>query len=299
VGTPWLKALLEVALWLGNTVMGTAAVLGISEIKPFRQYLEKRIERAFSEIGPSALGKPLQDLVQSDFFERATSETYLKKFTDLRPIRAAVVRASIPALDQDRESILNEHLYPLFEKPWRENFYMNFSVAEDHDKHDKFLVTHDHRWKYMNSAQKTLTLGQKLRLVLPLMEDGIVEETLNDCRFECGGDEVRVPWKVAKNQDQIVIEAKFSVEVPPGGIMCRDRRKYYKPRSENFYLQFFSVLTRNVDVSFTHPAYIQPRARAFFLQESTSESVLPNLHRWTFSGWFLEREGVIVFWPSI
>ena len=211
----------EIVQWIGLTAMATAAVLGISEIKWFRDYLEHRLARAIeSERGNfvEALNEEVKKEVRNDFLERSRDLAWLRRNLsqkDILAVRDAVIGASIATLDENRYAILREHIYPIFDRPWRENH----TIALTHSEVDgKFLVTTDVSWTYVNKTSDVITVPQTLRLILPSVSGISADEFLKQSRFEVDGTPIAVPWKSKEAPEgRLQFEAKFDCNVKPGG----------------------------------------------------------------------------------
>jgi len=294
----------NIFLWLGTTAMTTAVILGISELNPFRKYVEERLKNVIDQIVPTALKsitRTFEDRTSRDFVERATDVGWINEHVaskSLITIRNAIVSASIPGLDQSRHGLLQNYVYPVFEKPWRQDFRADI-IYRAHENPKLLSVVIDCTWT--GNSNEDLDIEQPLGMALPILSDMTVDEVKQSFshKFLVGDEEVTIPWQFSEDKigHKLIAKATFRYTVRRGGVQCRDRREYIKLLDDNYFAHRFQFLTENVIVSFSHPEAIKPRAYAFFLGGEPIVTEAPGFNRWEFTGWFLETHGFILFWP--
>lgn len=299
-------AINKLVSWVGSAAIAVVVAMAIADIKPFRDYLEQRLLRGLEAVRPGTIDeieRRLTEHISKDFLERGTSDEWLsRRFTqdEIKSLRLAIVRSSIANLDAQRQALLEDHIYPIFERPWRRDFRLSQVYTEVTGRDDVFHVVYDATYEYVNPSNRSIEFEQPVNVILERVEGENLEELTKPFRFKAGDGFVEVAWRIKENTPspgQITLEAKVPWVVPPGGIRAHEHREFVKPRSDNFFHQRSVFLTKDMTISFNHPPYLRPSAYASFLGKESKPVETAISHQWVFQGWFLERHGVAVVWP--
>lgn len=137
-----LWALNKLVSWVGSTAIAVVVAMAIADIKPFRDYLEQRLLRGLEAVRPGTIDeieRRLTEHISKDFLERGTNDEWLsKRFTrdEMKSLRVAIVRSSIADLDAQRNALLEDHIYPMFERPWRRDLRISQVYTEVRGRDD-------------------------------------------------------------------------------------------------------------------------------------------------------------------
>lgn len=301
---PW-QALRGLVSGIATTAIATVVVLAVSEIKPFREYLERRLLRALEAVQPGTINEMERRLaghIKKDFIDRATDVAWLRTTfsePELRSLRSDAVKATLPDLDEQRLALLNQHVYPLIERPWRADLRINLVYSEVPGRPGLLSVDADFVCRYENPASRQLEFEQPIKAVIDKVEGIVPADVTTPFWFKADGRPLDVRWQIKDDvpPGKITLEAKLSWAVPPGGVQVHEHREYKKPASDNYYHFRSAFLTKDITISFTHPAYIKPAAYGSFLGAEPERIESPTHHQWIFRGWFLELHGIVIVWP--